>query len=137
MISEAQKAKIRQHRYTAAAALTVLGPALAAALAEGGVSKWLAVLVAAAGLLSGAGAAATAAAKTRAQRDAGLFDETEQPEPPSTLDQVVNGLNEIAQTAAAAVAAKDTVSQAAAQVLGIGVDAASAVDQAIAAAREA
>lgn len=133
MITEAQKAKIRQHRYTAAAALTVIGPALAAALAEGGASKWLAVFVAAAGLLSGAGAAATAASKTRVQRESGMFDEQSTP---STLEQVIDGLTGIAQAAASAVADKDRVTAAAASVLGVGVvDAATAVDEAIAAAR--
>lgn len=134
MISEAQKAAIRQKRYAAAAAITVLAPVLATALAEGGVSKWVAVAVAVLGLATGAGGLGVAAAKTRTQRESGVFDE---PEPKSPVEQVLSGLNEIVDSAASAVAARDTVTQAAATVLGIGVDAATAVDQAIAAARKA
>lgn len=134
MISEAQKAAIRQKRYAAAAAITVLAPVLATALAEGGVSKWVAVAVAVLGLATGAGGLGVAAAKTRTQREAGVFDE---PAPRSPVEQVLSGLNEIVDSAASAVAARDTVTQAAATVLGIGVDAATAVDQAIAAARKA
>ena len=134
MISEAQKAAIRQKRYAAAAAITVLAPVLATALAEGGVSKWVAVAVAVLGLATGAGGLGVAAAKTRTQREAGVFDE---PEPTSPVEQVLSGLNEIVDSAANAVAARDTITQAAATVLGIGVDAATAVDQAIAAARKA
>lgn len=138
MISEAQKAKIRQKRYAAAAAITVLAPLLATALAEGGVSKWVALVVGSLGFLSGAGGLGVAAAKTRVQRENGVFDEPA--EQPSMLEQVVNGINEIAQAAETTAAAKDTVAQTAATVLGIGVtavvDGASAVDQAIAAARK-
>lgn len=138
MISEAQKAKIRQKRYAAAAAITVLAPLLATALAEGGVSKWVALVVGALGFLSGAGGLGVAAAKTRVQRENGVFDE---PEPVSAVEQVINGLNVIVDAAQSAVADRDTITQAAASVLGVGVnavvDGASAVDQAIAAARKA
>lgn len=135
MISEAQKAAIRQKRYAAAAAITVLAPVLATALAEGGVSKWVAVVVAALGLFTGAGGLAAAAAKTRTQREAGVFD---QPEPQSPVDQVLNGLNQIVDAAASAVAARDTVTQAAATVLGVGAaQVSSAVDRAIESARKA
>lgn len=134
MISETQKAAIRQKRYAAAGAITVLAPLLSAALLEGGVSKWVAVAVAVLGLATGASGLGVAAAKTRTQREAGVFDE---PEPKSPVEQVLSGLNEIVDSAANAVAARDTITQAAATVLGIGVDAATAVDQAIAAARKA
>lgn len=138
MISEAQKAAIRQKRYAAAAAITALAPLLSAVLLEGGVSTWIALVVGVLGIISGAGGLGVAAAKTKTQRENGVFDEVQ---PPSTQEQVVNGITEIVQAAEATAAAKNAVAQAAATVLGVGlttaVDAASAVDQAIAAARKA
>lgn len=138
MISEAQKAKIRQKRYAAAAAITALAPLLSAVLLEGGVSTWIALVVGVLGIISGAGGLGVAAAKTKTQRENGVFDEVQ---PPSTQEQVVNGITEIVQAAEATAAAKNAIAQAAATVLGVGlttaVDAASAVDQAIAAARKA
>lgn len=96
-------AKIRQLRYTAAAVITVAGPALAAALAEGGASKWIAVAVAVGGLLTGTAGSAYAAHNTRAQRADGTFDA-----PASPVDQVLGGLSAItgAQATAAEVAAQ-------------------------------
>jgi hypothetical protein len=120
-MSEAAKAKIRETRYTAAAVITVAGPLLAAALAEGGVSKWVAVVIAVAGVLTGGAGTAVAAAKTRAQRKDGVFDPA--PEPPSPLDLVVENLPVVAQAVAQAQAVVESTQADLDRVRQVAVDA--------------
>ncbi|ORA23389.1 hypothetical protein [Mycobacterium aquaticum] len=117
-----QKAKIRQYRYTAAAVITVVGTPLAVALVEGGVSKWVAVAVAAASMLTGAAGSAAAASKTRSQRADGVFDEpAPEPEPVSPADQIINALPAVIGNVAHATSEFDRVKQAASDALGAAV----------------
>ncbi len=132
IINEDQKAKVRQYRYTAAAVVGTAGPALAIALAQGGVSKWIAVAVAAASVITGAGGSAVAAAKTKTQRDDGLFTPTEQPD---LLDQVTTGLTQLSQAKQDAVAKYDQATAVAGQVLGLIPDVGTKVEKALQAAR--
>lgn len=81
-------AKIRQYRYTAAAFITAGGPALALALAQGGVSKWIAFAIAIGGVLTGTLENANAARKVAEQRNNGTFDEA----PPDPVGNVFEQL---------------------------------------------
>lgn len=97
-----QLAKIRQTRYTAAAVIAAAGPALAVALAQGGVDKWIAVAIAVAGVFTGAAGSAYAAKNTRSQRADGQFDPT--PEPLSPAEQIINGYSTLSGVQAQVVA---------------------------------
>ncbi|MCX2931425.1 hypothetical protein ORI20_14160 [Mycobacterium sp. CVI_P3] len=134
-MNEAQRAQIREYRYKAAAVFTLAGPAIGAALAEGGVSKWIAAIIAVAGILTGTAAAGTAGAKTKRQRVGGVFDPAPEPEPVNPVTRVQGDLQQIANDAAAKVGDLQTVTQVAAAVLpGLGT---AMVDTVIDAADEA
>lgn len=121
MTIEDQKAKIRQYRYLAASILTLAGPAIAAALLEGGVSKWIAAAVAIGGVLSGAGALGQAASRTKSQRADGMFDPA--PAPPTPLEQVITGVAATVQNKLNADAGvrqmQDTVTEALSKLPGL------------------
>lgn len=110
-------AKIRQARYTAAAVVTVAGPALAVALSEGGVSKWIAFAVAVAGVLTGTAGSAYAAHNTRSQRAGGVFDAPPEVVEQTPADQIIQNIPVVVQNAAGAVAELDRVKQAATDAL--------------------
>ncbi|BDY33144.1 hypothetical protein [Mycolicibacterium mageritense] len=116
--TEDQRAKVRQARYTAAAVIAAAGPALAIALSEGGVSKWIAFAVAVGGALTGAAGSAVAASKTRAQRADGMFEPAPEVVVPSPADQVIQALPTVVEQAAQAAAELDRVKQAAIDALG-------------------
>lgn len=112
------KAKIRQYRYTAAAVITAGGPALALALAQGGVSKWIAFAVAIGGVLTGTLENANAARKVSEQRKDGTFDAA--PEPlPSPVDQIINSVPVVIGTATAALDDLGRVREATEQLGGL------------------
>lgn len=111
-----QLAKIRQTRYTAASVITVAGPALAVALAQGGVDKWIAFAIAVASVFTGAAGTAYAAKNTRSQRVEGRFDPT--PEPLSPAEQIINGYNALGGVRAQVAADIDKVTQAAKTAFG-------------------
>ena len=100
--TDEQLAKIRETRYTAAAVISVAGPALAVALAQGGVSNWIAFAVAVGSVFTGAAGSAYAAKNTRSQRAGGQFDPT--PEPLSPAEQIINGYNTLSGVQAQVVA---------------------------------
>lgn len=136
IINAEQQAKVRQYRYAAAAVVAAAGPALAVALAQGGVSKWIAVAVAAAGVISGTAGSAVAASKTKTQRADGMFADPEPVEAPDVLDVVTNGLTQLSQEKDDALAKYDQATAVAGQVLGLIVpDIATKVEQAVRAAR--
>lgn len=136
MSDEGYKSKVREHRYTAAALITVAGPALALALEQGGVSNWVAVVIAVGSVLTGAAGLGTAAVKTREQRNNGTFDPPPPPPAPvSPVDQVLGGLAEVTGRAVEAGRDLDKVTQAASSALGLGVNMADAVVDAIKAAK--
>lgn len=127
VISEAEKAKVRKTRYAVGSAITLLGPALAAALLYGGVDKWAALAIAALSLLTGSATNLQAAQKTKQQINDGKFDQ-------SDPVQVANdALKQIADKAALSAGDLTAVTQAAASVLpGLIIGGASAVEKAIA-----
>lgn len=133
MSFEAQKAKARQLRYTAGSLITLIGPALGAALLEGGASKWAALGVVVLGLLGGSATNAVAAHTVRKQINDGSFDA---PEPQDTKTVVAAGLQELADQYASSAGALNEVTQVATSVLpGLApavADAATAVEKAIA-----
>jgi len=135
-VNEEQKAKAREWRYKVALLGNTCGPLLGAALLAGGVDKWLALVVAAIGILGGSAGNAVAAGKTKQQINDGTFAEA------AALDLsevVARGLQEMADNASVAIGKLNAVTEVAAAVLpGVVVaagDVASAADRAIAAAR--
>lgn len=136
-MNEEQKAKARELRYKVALLGNTCGPLLGTALLAGGVNEWLALAVAAIGILTGSAGNAVAAGKTKRQIEDGTFA----PKPDLDLSEVVSrGLKEMVDTAAVAVGRLNAVTEVAAAVLpGVvaAVDPSTAVDRAIAAAREA
>lgn len=118
MSFEEEKAHTRQIGYRVAAVASVAGPALAVALAEGGVKNWSAVIVAIITSLTAGGGLIVASRKTGQQINSGKFSDTA----PDPVTQVIDGLQIITGTAQQAIAARDTVTQAAAEALGLGVE---------------
>lgn len=119
MSIEDQKAKIRQVRYNASALISAAGPALAAALLFGGVDKWLAFFVAAAGSITGAVAARKAGSKTGQQRADGMFDSAPEVPDVPVREQAINAVATVVEDAAAKTADLAAVATAVAEKLGI------------------
>lgn len=122
---EAQKAKAREFRYSAGLVINIAGPAIGAALLEGGVSKWIAAAFAVAGVLGGSHQLGKAAKTVKGQRADGMFDPTPEPEPRSPFDLVVDNLPALAGAVSQAqaevesrMADLDKVRQVAADTLG-------------------
>ena len=112
MTTAEQAAKIRQTRYTASAVVATAGPALAIALAEGGVSKWVAFVVAVGSAFTGAAGSAYAAKNTKGQRADGHFD------PVSPADAIIAALPAVIDAKAQAEADIERVKAAATDALG-------------------
>lgn len=115
-----QEAKVRQRNYLIAAIATAAGPALGAALVQGGVAAWLAFVVAVLGPLTGSGGLVFAAHKTSQQRKDGTF--TPAPEPAavlSPLEQVQSGLPALVQNVAQATGELDQAKNLVVDVLGV------------------
>lgn len=137
-MTEEQKATVREWRYKMALLANVCGPLLGTALIAGGVKEWVALAVAAAGVITGAAGNAMAAGKTKTQINDGTFAEKVE----ADLSEVVaEGLKAMADQASVAVGKLNAVTEVAAAVLpgvmAAAVDPSTAVDRAIAAAREA
>jgi hypothetical protein len=121
IINAEQQAKVRQYRYTAATVIALAGPALAAALAAGGVSKWIAVAVAVGTALTGPAGTAYAAKNTKSQVNDGMFTPTPEPEPEPPLplpDVVLGAMQQAAQNVATSVSELDAIKNGASQILG-------------------
>ncbi len=111
---EEQRAQIRKVRYTAGSVVTLLGPALGAALLQGGADKWVALIVAILGIVGGSATNAMAATKVGKQINDGQFSP---PPPVDPVQMVTDVMNQIANEAAAKVNNLNAVTQVAATVL--------------------
>jgi hypothetical protein len=129
MSLEEQKAKARHFGYRVAAVASVAGPLLSVALEKGGFANWVALTVAIVSALTAGTGVAVAARKTGQQINEGKFSESSPADP---VQSVIEGLQAITDAASAANQAKDTVTQAAADVIQQwGIPAAKTVEQAL------